>query len=160
MGIFYYDRNTGKFYDERMNEVANPYFQTTDPLTGWSILRDRNNLFLCYYDGTAGVYYAADKQTRILPPNENALSDDPDMLMVIDAETRISYYIHDQENSWLYANDRTTRIQNPFGRKNAVANRIPYISIDATETYGWYDLTTRKWYDSDKADANEIEYPF
>lgn len=160
MGLFYYDRNTGKFYDEKMNEVANPYFQTTDPLTGWNILRDRNNLFLCYYDGTAGVYYAADKQTRILPPNENALIDDPDMLMVIDAGTRISYYIHNQQKSELYANDRTTRIQNPFERKNAVANRIPYISIDASKTYGWYDLTARKWYDSDKADAKEIAYPF
>ena len=160
MGLFYYDRNTGKFYDENMNEVANPYFQTTDPLTGWNILRDRNNLFLCYYDGTEGIYYAADKQTRILPPNENALSGDPDMLMIIDAGTRISYYIHNQQKSELYANDRTTRIQNPFERKNAVANRIPYISIDASTTYGWYDQTTRKWYDSDKADAKEIAYPF
>lgn len=160
MGLFYYDRNTGQFYDKDMKPVNNPYFQTQDPVTKWQILRDRNNLFLCYWDNLTDVYYAADKLTRILPPNENALSGDPDMLMVIDAETRISYYIHNQEKSELYANDRTTRIQNPFERKNADTNRIPYINIDASETYGWYDLTTRKWYDSDEADANEIAYPF
>ncbi|MDE6854727.1 MAG: hypothetical protein K2J38_06680, partial [Muribaculaceae bacterium] len=73
--------------------------------------------------------------------------------------TRLSYYIHNQDSSELFANDRTTRIQHPFERKNSETNRIPYINITATQTFGWYDLTERRWYDSDKG-GNIIEYPF
>ena len=110
--IYWYDPDTGKYYGlDKVTEVPDPYI-STDPVTGWSLVRDENNRFFCYYDQTADRYYATDKSTRIKSPFEHVTVITVDGRSVecnciIDAQSSKLYYYYDRSNSVWYHPDRT-----------------------------------------------------
>lgn len=156
--IYYYDRETGIFYDENLRLIDNPYFPDTDPLTGWSILRDDNNSLISYYDAKTGKSYAIDKETEILDPNNNRDSENPTLMKVALSDTGYVLYYHNKTTSTLYASNKETEILNPFDYYDKNDGMMRFISADRTKTFGYYNLNDRKWYAPDRTTV--IANPF
>lgn len=156
--IYYYDRETGIFYDENLRPIDNPYFPDTDPVTGWSIRRDDNNSLISYYDAKTGKSYAIDKETEILDPDNNRDSENPTLMKVALSDTGYVLYYHNKTTSTLYASNKETEILNPFDYYDKNDGMMRFISADRTKTFGYYNLNDRKWYAPDRTTV--IANPF
>lgn len=151
--IYYYDRETGRYYDQNLRPIDNPYFTDEDPLTGWSIRRDDNNLIISYYDMKTGTSYAINKITEILDPLNNRDYERPELMRVVYADNDHLFYYHDKSKSTILASDKTTQIQNPFDYYDKTDNMLRYVSADRSWTFGYYSITNSIWYAPDRTTA-------
>lgn len=147
---YYYDRETGKFYDENLRLIDNPYFGNVDPVTGWYIQRDDNNLIINYYDQSTGYSYAINKITRILNPVNNRDEENENLMKIQASFTGNLLYYHDKTRSILLATDKTTEIQNPFDYYDKTDNIVRYVSRDRKWTYGYFSMKDNAWYAPDR----------
>ncbi len=103
--LYWYDPETGKYYGpDKVTEVPDPYI-TTDPDTGWSLVRDDNDRFFCYYAPVDDEFYAVDKRTQILNPFQN-VDTATGWNKIIDFESKKLYYYYDRKNSKWYTPDK------------------------------------------------------
>ncbi len=111
--LYWYDTDTGKYYGpDKTTEVTDPYI-TTDPDTGWSLVRDDNDRFFCYYVPMDDDFFAIDKKTQILNPFQN-VDADTGWNKIIDFSSEKLYYYYDRKNSRWYTPDR---VQLPEGEQ-------------------------------------------
>ncbi len=151
--IYYYDRETGRYYDQNLRPIDNPYFTDEDPVTGWSIRRDDNNHIISYYDSKTGKSYAINKITEILDPLNNRDSENANLMRVAYAPDMHLFYYHDKAKSTLLASDKATEIQNPFDYYDKTDNMLRYVSADRSWTFGYYSINNSVWYAPDRTTA-------
>ena len=106
--LYYYDAETGTYYDENYNKIRNPYDNTDE--RGFIIVKDKDGNILYYFDVKNNQYY---NRNNVPIPNPYS-NPDPDTgwLLIRDKEGVLLYY-YDETGKQYYDKDKKP-IDNPF----------------------------------------------
>lgn len=165
--IYYYDSLHGKYYKEehgKLIEVENPYFQSTDPGTGYSIVRDNyTGDILYYFDRNNDIYYLPDRFTECMNPYTGQYTDPTGRYnAVIRKDNRMLLYFHDTSTGRLYASDGKTRIYALWSTntRGIVGLRIPATEENPETKLHYFNTESGKYFKEDSCKTEITPTPF